>query len=122
MKRIINLLLLLIVFSCKEKDPFGSINYGKANYQETVSELMEKGLITMSSNDSSRFYSNINVGNVELPIDLYFNSGSYKFGAVRSLYVNLSGDSIYDFTDNPYFSRGSGPRLYSEVESIYKKY
>lgn len=122
MKKIIALLLLISVFSCKRKDPFSSINYGKANYQETVSELTEKGLITMSSNDSSRFYSNINVGNVELPIVLYFNSDSYNFGSVRSLYVNLSGDSIYDFADSVYFSRGLGPRLYSEVESIYKKY
>src|SRR5690554_5180972 len=124
MKKVVFLLFFISIYSCKKKDPFSSIKYGYANYQETVKGFLEKGLISEPSEDSSRFYSNIEIDNVKLPIEVYFNSDLYKFGSVRSLYVNLSGDTIYDFVydDSLYISRGSGPRLYSEVESIYKKY
>src|SRR5690606_28957628 len=124
MKKILFLLITISFIGCKEKDPFSAIKFGKSNYKTTTEDLLKKGLISRSSEDSSTFYSKIKIDNAELPIILYFNSDLYKFGAIRSIYMNLGGDTIYDFgySDAPYISRGAGPRLYSDVENLYEKY
>lgn len=124
MKKILFLLITISFIGCKEKDPFSAIKFGKSNYKTTTEDLLKKGLISRSSEDSSTFYSKIKIDNAELPIILYFNSDLYKFGSVRSIYMNLGGDTIYDFaySDDPYISLGAGPRLYSDVENLYEQY
>lgn len=125
MKKILILSLIISVYSCDKKDPFKSIEYGKADYGKTLSILLEEDIISEPDSDSLSFRSFINTSNSKIPVQVYLNPDMYSFGSIKQIQISLNSDTIYptyQLDPEPYFFRGGGPRIYSEIEGIYKKY
>lgn len=123
MKKILILSLIISLYSCNKKDPFESIEYGKADYDKTLNFLLKEDIVNEPDRDSLSFRSFIETSNSKIPVEVYLNPDRYNFGSIRQIQISLNSDTIYPtYQLDPYFLRGGAPRLYSEVESVYRKY
>jgi len=82
--------LLVMILGCQRNDdPFKDSKIGNTDIEIFQMQLAKQGLIEEPYNDSSDYRYYILNGKRKFPVEISFNSGVYKFGKLRDIYINL---------------------------------
>jgi len=122
MKQVYSIVILLLLFACnKNEDLLQDSEFGSVKYDEFKTQMIDKGLFIEPNEDSTSFRYYIIKDGIKYETEASFNTGKYKFGKLRDIFINLNSDTFY-LHGRTYQFRGSGPRLKNEVHQIYELY